>query len=147
MNQPIAETFHISQAPDSAATHGVDDNGACLAFTPAVSGFATFPLPADLRYPEPHVIPEPWTDVNERYGKFCIDLDLIHREPDLVAKIMAQCIVVRAENMFCRRSIEYQALSPKFEKLPMGERLPSYEVLFNRQDGVVSFRLELGPCA
>lgn len=72
-------------------------------------------------------------DINRRIGKFSIPSMMIDKNPEMAMKIMGKMVIVRAENMFAEPVIEYIALSPLFQKLPLGEMIPEYELVI--QDG------------
>ena len=59
-------------------------------------------------------------------GKFYIDLDLIDNDPKLVRSILSSVIVLRAETLIHSNVIEYFAISPAFEEVPLGMYTPEY---------------------
>jgi len=68
-------------------------------------------------------------DLRQRMGKFKIAVHLIEHDPETVMKVMSNFIVFRAENMFSEPVIEYQALSPLFQKVPQGNKMPRYDLI------------------
>lgn len=64
-------------------------------------------------------------------GKFKIDDDDIKNHPDIVRRILFHTIIVRAEYMFYSNQIEYVAYSKKFDKVPIGEEPPEYDIQVN----------------
>ena len=63
---------------------------------------------------------------SNRIGAFKLSIDLIEKEPWLATRIMSQCIILRAEFMYSRRSIEYQAISMMFDECPEACVAPEY---------------------
>ena len=64
---------------------------------------------------------------SRQFGKFKILEIMIDNQPDLVRKIMGECIIVRAERMYVHDAIEYDAFSDHFESLDEGLMAPEYE--------------------
>ncbi len=76
-------------------------------------------------------------DLTLRVGKFSLPRDMLSKEPQAVYKIMGQCMIVRAECMFCDDRIEYIAISHRFRPVTVGERAPEYYWNITREcDGV-----------
>lgn len=82
---------------------------------------------------------------SRRVGKFTIDTALIeravenHHGPD-AAKLNAlfsQVIIVRADYSWGDIAIEYQAYSPKFKEVELGESAPRYLLEFTSHSGFV----------
>lgn len=61
-----------------------------------------------------------------RIGRFEISTNLIDDEPHAVQEALRDMIIVRAEQMYDTMSIEYMAISDKFEELALGHRAPRY---------------------
>ena len=55
-----------------------------------------------------------------RYGMFKIPNYMIDNYPDLVKRIMGECIIVRAESLYVSNVIEYYAISDWFDEVPEG---------------------------
>jgi hypothetical protein len=79
-----------------------------------------------------------------KLGRFRISMGTIDKLPDLVKKVMGECVIVRAEMLFELNGIEYTAMSDHFKELTPGERAPYYEVIFSEEADKVrwQFRLE-----
>lgn len=76
---------------------------------------------------------------DRRVGKFKIDLDVINDAPEVVAQIMGQTIVVRAEVMIAEKVIEYHAICEHFEELDDGSMLPEYDVLYDGETDKITW--------
>jgi len=63
----------------------------------------------------------------DKLGEFEIGIDIINEAPQLVKRIMSECIVMRAEYMFATKSVVYQAIHEDFEDRTLGEYPPTYE--------------------
>jgi hypothetical protein len=68
-------------------------------------------------------------------GRFRIENALIQDYPELVMSIMSRMIIVRAEQMWIYDAIEYQAISSDFYEVAKGERIPSYNMLIDSDEG------------
>jgi hypothetical protein len=63
-----------------------------------------------------------------RKGKFSIQLEIIHENPEIVRQIMGECIVIKAETDLFSESIDYQAYCDGFLPVEAGEVVPEYDV-------------------
>ncbi len=87
-----------------------------------------------------------------RVGRFSIQRWLIDHRADELTVIFGRVVIVRAEMMFDRDSVEYTAYSSDFEPMKKGHITPEYnvwvEVGEEDENGVcpldVKFRLALG---
>lgn len=62
-------------------------------------------------------------------GKFKLNRQIMCEEPDMVAQLLSQGIVLRAEMLFHNDSIEYIMYSPTlFRELEEGEEVPEYGI-------------------
>lgn len=68
---------------------------------------------------------------SRRVGIFEIPIQSIHLMLEVVQRIMARVMVVRAEMLYDRNAIEYTALSNDFEEVPQGHIPPRYEVMYD----------------
>lgn len=67
--------------------------------------------------------------LKRKYGWFCIPIDLFTNDNiSKIQNIMSKCIILRAELMFARRAIEYEAYSEDFEEVPEMQIMNDYEV-------------------
>ncbi|KKL89212.1 hypothetical protein LCGC14_1916960 [marine sediment metagenome] len=71
-------------------------------------------------------------DLQRRLGKFSITRDVIINTPALARKALQGCIVVRAENLWDGEAIEYTAIHPRFDPVPVGSMAPEYIIQINR---------------
>ena len=69
-----------------------------------------------------------------RYGRFVISRHFIEDNPELVKRIMGDCIIVRAECNFATDYIEYVALSHWFDPVESGTIPPEYQITRVKQD-------------
>lgn len=74
---------------------------------------------------------------SKRYGRFRIPFHVIELFPGFVRTIMSQCIIVRAEALYFKGCIEYEAFSIKFEEVPEGCVMPEYEWV-DSDDGIIA---------
>lgn len=72
-----------------------------------------------------------------RLGTFLVPWGMIDRNPDDVAKVFVDCIVVRAELRWDVDAIEYVAYRPEFASVDPGACTPRYRALF--YDGKVEW--------
>ena len=83
-------------------------------------------------------------DSAERCGKFFIGAHMIRKYPDLVKKIMGECIIVKAEMSYIRHGIEYEAISDWFDFVPQGEYAPEYTITIHKQGNNLKWMFEKG---
>ena len=62
-----------------------------------------------------------------RKGIFKVTSDIIDDAPEAVRQVMGKVIIIRAECLY-GGVIEYVAISPEFDKLAAGDRVPEYKV-------------------
>jgi len=60
---------------------------------------------------------------------------MIDECPDLVKRIMGECIIVRAEHFFVSNVIEYYAISELFDEVKEGYLVCEYEVIVHKEHG------------
>jgi hypothetical protein len=80
--------------------------------------------------------------IRDRVGKFRIARVVVDDQPEMVMAIMGRCVVVDCKLHFISNSLEYWALSPDFDEVPVGAMEPEYSVLVELVDDlpVVSFK-------
>ena len=66
---------------------------------------------------------------DSRRGVFRIRIGMIEEAPELVRKVMGKCVIVKAECLYGEDALEFFAVSPDFEEVPKGVRVPRYKVL------------------
>jgi len=64
---------------------------------------------------------------NRRLGSFSIKRIDIQDNERLVRKIMSECTIIRAEELFFMGHIQYVGYCDQFDEVPEGERCPTYE--------------------
>lgn len=79
-----------------------------------------------------------------RYGKFTIDAETLTAAPDVVRKVMGECIILRAEFRFTHNDIEYEAWCPAFEPSPLGAVPPIYDVVYSDETDSVTWAKQEG---
>lgn len=67
-----------------------------------------------------------WDDLKTRIGKFEISMVFFESAPEEVMRILGRCLVVRAEWLFHKRTIEYMAYSLDFDTGPEFRAAPEY---------------------
>jgi hypothetical protein len=69
-------------------------------------------------------------------ARFNIDDRIIRDNPAEVAEIfiLLKAVPIRAETLFHRRSIEYIAISERFEEVPDGAVVPDVELVVTKDD-------------
>ena len=73
--------------------------------------------------------------MERRYGRFYITFDLLEDAPEtIMERIMPNFVILKAEAIYSKRYIEYQAYSPLFRELPIWDDIPFY-ILFFGKDG------------
>ena len=72
----------------------------------------------------------------ENKGVLEVSLDIIRDSPALVARIFAdiRLVVIRAENLYERNTVRYQALSPHFELCHRHGVAPIYTINITRDE-------------
>ena len=65
-------------------------------------------------------------DIDRRRGRFESDMKLVEHEFEAVARLMRNVVVMRAECMMQRHSIEYHGVSPYFEVVEKMSLVPIY---------------------
>mgnify|MGYP003651267814 CR=1 FL=1 len=78
----------------------------------------------------------------ERRGRFEITMNIINQYPWIAKRVMSQCIIVRAERMYMRDSIEYHAISHKFDLVQEGEIIPAYYWKYSPENDIEAMKLE-----
>jgi hypothetical protein len=70
---------------------------------------------------------------DRRMGRFSIPLRQIEDEPDKVIGLLYGVIVVEATTRWDSQSIEYLAISDKFEVVPLEREAPRYFIAEDRE--------------
>ncbi len=74
---------------------------------------------------------------DNRYGKFRISIKLMEENPIIVMRIiMSNFLVTRAECIYGLGVIQYEAYSPLFRKIEVGERPPLYVIGFDEEENI-----------
>ena len=71
-----------------------------------------------------------------RYGKFSVSLKCVREQPWLVRCLLSNMIVLRAECLYMKDVIEYEAECPWFFCVSEGMKIPRYEIAVNDEDGI-----------
>ena len=77
---------------------------------------------------------------SRKAGRFSIPHSYIDERPEEVKKVMAQCIVTRAESEFCSAEIRYTAISNQFDDISFGDEIPYYTWYFNDDGSLNAIR-------
>ncbi len=75
----------------------------------------------------------------DKLGTFEIGMDLINEMPDLVRRIMGECIIMRAEYLYERKSVVYTAMHDAFEPREQGSLAPVYEPSYDQDDDTLTW--------
>jgi len=67
---------------------------------------------------------------DRRYGRFTAPADWVSQFSTALKRVMGQCIVFRAEQLFHADHIEYWAASEHFRPVAPGEVIPEYRWVF-----------------
>lgn len=67
---------------------------------------------------------------DRRIGKFRISINMIETNPELVKRIMGECIILEAEMKYIDESIHYTAISKWFNRTLLGEEAMTYSFKF-----------------
>ena len=67
-----------------------------------------------------------------RFGNFSFQIDLLEKDSEILRDVMSKCIIVRAEFLFAKRTIDYVALSELFDEVSFGEIIPDYDIIFTK---------------
>lgn len=78
-------------------------------------------------------------DLQRRIGRFFVDRNLMDHAPELVARILAGKIIVRAQLVWERDAFEYVALAPDFAPAMLGEAPPEYRLMIDPKTQGISF--------
>ncbi len=78
-------------------------------------------------------------DLVRRLGRFNVSRWLLREQPEQLKPLFAEMIVVEAQMRWERDSVEYLAMSDRFEVVPEAVMAPLYEITFKRdEDGRVT---------
>lgn len=72
--------------------------------------------------------------MKNRVGTFEVSRDLIDRDPSAVLKVMARCVIVRAEYLFVSNTVAYTALCMDFDENLAGHLAPAYRPIMERDE-------------
>lgn len=64
--------------------------------------------------------------MKRRIGKFQITREIIEQNPEAVQEVFKLCIPVNIDYMFHTDSLEYTAISERFDEIEIGECAPYY---------------------
>ena len=77
----------------------------------------------------------------KRFGRFTISKKLILECPWVVQRIMSQCIIILAYIKIGEESIEYQALSYRFDLVDENEGAPEYQWNYSHETDIEAVML------
>ena len=76
-----------------------------------------------------------------RLGRFRIPRQLVLEQPENIRPFLAECVIVEAQVRWEFDSIEYLAMSERFDEIGAGMQAPEYTATFERdEDGLVSLK-------
>jgi hypothetical protein len=67
----------------------------------------------------------------DKLGQFEIGMDVIKERPDIVKRIMSECIVMRAEFIYGTNNVVYHVLHDDFEDRDLASPVPVYEPAYD----------------
>lgn len=78
--------------------------------------------------------------LENRKGRFSIDLDLLKRNPDEMSAIfmMLAFVPFRAECIYINNTIEYQGLSYLFDIVPQHQIIPEYRIEITKSENGIT---------
>lgn len=82
---------------------------------------------------------EPAKPDTDKLGEFEIPMELIVDMPDLVRRIMGECIVMRAEYVYGTKSVKYHALHESFEDREPGSDVPNYDPSYDQDTDTLTW--------
>lgn len=69
-----------------------------------------------------------------RLGRFHVSRTLLREQPEQLKPLFAEMIVVEAQMRWERDSVEYLAMSDRFELVPEAVMAPLYEITFRKDE-------------
>lgn len=70
----------------------------------------------------------------QNLGRFVITEKNLIENREAAQAVMAQCIPVRAEQLWAANGIEYVAISEHFDEVPLGQVVPEYQVNLSQSE-------------
>jgi hypothetical protein len=77
--------------------------------------------------------------MDRRTGSFRLDLEFIEEYPETARAIMGRCIVIQCRWMYPYDTLEYLAISPYFDEVPLGKTAPRYIVNISNDGQCIRF--------
>lgn len=74
-----------------------------------------------------------------RYGKFELDTELFTEAPDVVRRIMADCIILNAHILIHKEAVEYTALVEQFDDIEIEMPPPDYDLEYDQEKNAVTW--------
>lgn len=74
-----------------------------------------------------------------RYGKFELDTDLFSEAPDIVRRIMSECIVLNAHILIHKEAVEYIALVESFDDVELALPPPDYDMAYDQDTDTLTW--------
>lgn len=82
----------------------------------------------------PSELAGPATGVVRRLGRFLVSRTLLREQPEQLKPLFSEMIVVEAQMRWERDSVEYLAMSDRFEVVEEGVMCPLYEITFRKDE-------------
>tara|TARA_R110000868_G_scaffold7251_1_gene39668 strand:- start:104 stop:376 length:273 start_codon:yes stop_codon:yes gene_type:complete len=80
------------------------------------------------------------SNIDRRLGRFFISSQILREQPESLRTLFAKMIVVEAQMRWERDSVEYLAMSDRFEPVEEGVMCPIYDIIFKYDsEGVATF--------
>jgi hypothetical protein len=64
--------------------------------------------------------------------------------PDIVRKVMGECVILRCEYMLTTATLEYEAWCPDFDALSECAATPTYDVVYSEDTDTVTWSRQEG---
>lgn len=78
---------------------------------------------------------------DRRMGRFKVDIAVINDSPEIVRRLMSDCIILKAEYSFTGHNVEYLALCDDFLEVPEGVTAPEYDIEYDGETDTVTWVL------
>lgn len=71
----------------------------------------------------------------KRLGRFMLTMEMINEHEEALYRYFGNCIVLNVKRDYCKRTIEYLAISKCFRIVKDGDQIPFYLLLAIEKDG------------
>lgn len=78
-------------------------------------------------------------DLKDKVGRFTIPAQVLDDEPDIVRRIMGECIILRAEFILSEQSVVFDARHDDFEVREKGADVQVYNPVYDTEKDVLNW--------